>query len=261
AQGVAVPVEERGGVATVLVLARDVTDEVELRERVGHSEKMAALGQLVSGVAHELNNPLAGIAALSQALLSDGSGDDGTDRVLHSIRGEAERAGRIVKDLLVFARQRPIERREVDLNAVVRSALAGPHVHPDRWRLDLAEALPPVTGDAEQLLQVALNLVSNAEHAMAGTGDGMGTIRTWADDRSVGCEVLDRGPGIAPEVIGRIFEPFFTTKPAGQGTGLGLSISHGIIRAHRGEIRAQNRPEGGARLWFELPRGGAAAPR
>ncbi|HSC58153.1 MAG TPA: GAF domain-containing protein [Gemmatimonadales bacterium] len=261
AQGVAVPVEERGGVATVLVLARDVTDEVELRERVGHSEKMAALGQLVSGVAHELNNPLAGIAALSQALLSDGSGDDGTDRVLHSIRGEAERAGRIVKDLLVFARQRPIERREVDLNAVVRSALAGPHVHPDRWRLDLAEALPPVTGDAEQLLQVVLNLVSNAEHAMAGAGEGTGTIRTWADDRWVGCEVLDPGAGIAPEVIGRIFEPFFTTKPAGQGTGLGLSISHGIIRAHRGEIRAQNRPEGGARLWFELPRGGAAAPR
>ncbi|HEU5358056.1 MAG TPA: ATP-binding protein, partial [Gemmatimonadales bacterium] len=108
---------------------------------------------------------------------------------------------------------------------------------------------------------VVLNLVSNAEHAMAGVDSATGIIRTWADARSVGCEVLDPGAGIPPEVIGRIFEPFFTTKPAGQGTGLGLSISHGIIRAHRGEIRAQNRPEGGARLWFELPRGGAAAPR
>lgn len=261
AEAIAVPVEERGGVATVLVLARDVTDELLLRERVGHSEKMAALGLLVSGVAHELNNPLAGIAALSQALLSDGSGDDGTDRVLQSIRGEAERAGRIVKDLLIFARQRPPELRDVDLNAVVRAAMETPGVHPERWDLALAGGLPPASGEAEQLVQVILNLVTNAEQAMGSDGEGRGTIRTWSDDTRVGCEVLDSGAGVAPELLGRVFEPFFTTKPTGQGTGLGLSISHGIIRAHGGEIRAQNRPDGGARFWFEIPRGDAAAPR
>ncbi|HET7025977.1 MAG TPA: GAF domain-containing protein [Gemmatimonadales bacterium] len=261
AQCVAVPVEERGGVATVLVLARDVTDEMLLRERVGHSEKMAALGLLVSGVAHELNNPLAGIAALSQALLADGSGDDGTDRVLQSIRGEAERAGRIVKDLLAFSHQRPLDRRAVDLNAVVSAAMATPSVHPDRWDLALAPDLPSAGGDAEQLVQVVLNLMGNAEHAMADHGAGRGSIRTWSDGTWVGCEVLDSGPGIPPDAVGRVFEPFFTTKTAGLGTGLGLSISHGIIRAHGGEIRAQNRADGGARFWFELPRGDAAAPR
>ena len=261
AQCVAVPVEERGGVATVLVLARDVTDEMLLRERVGHSEKMAALGLLVSGVAHELNNPLAGIAALSQALLADGSGDDGTDRVLQSIRGEAERAGRIVKDLLAFSHQRPLDRRAVDLNAVVSAAMATPSVHPDRWDLALAPDLPSAAGDAEQLVQVVLNLMGNAEHAMADHGAGRGSVRTWSDGTWVGCEVLDSGPGIPPDAVGRVFEPFFTTKTAGLGTGLGLSISHGIIRAHGGEIRAQNRADGGARFWFELPRGDAAAPR
>jgi PAS domain S-box-containing protein len=261
AQAVAVPVEERGGVATVLVVARDVTDEVLLRERVGHSEKMAALGLLVSGVAHELNNPLAGIAALSQALLADGSGDDGTDRVLQSIRGEAERAGRIVKDLLVFARQRPPELQDVDLNDVVRAALHTPNIHPDRWQLALAAGLPSARGDAEQLVQVLLNLLTNAEQAMADASADHGTIRTWSDDAWVRCEVLDAGAGVAPGILGRIFEPFFTTKPTGQGTGLGLSISHGIIRAHSGDIHAENRPDGGARFWFELPRGDAAVPR
>ena len=261
AQGAAVPVEERGGVATVLLLARDVTDEMRLRERVSHSEKMAALGLLVSGVAHELNNPLAGIAALSQALIREGTGDAGTDRVLQSIRGEAERAARIVQDLLVFARQRPLQRRETDLNEVVRSALAGSGVHREWWRADLAPEPAVVLGDGDQLLQVVLNLVINAEQAMAGTARPEGSIRTWVEERAVCCEVLDRGRGLAPEVVARIFEPFFTTKGVGEGTGLGLSISHGIIRAHGGEIRARNRADGGARFWFELPRGPSAAPR
>jgi PAS domain S-box-containing protein len=261
AQGAAVPVEERGGVGTVMLLARDVTDEMQLRERVSHAEKMAALGLLVSGVAHELNNPLAGIAALSQALIQDGSGDAGTDRVLQSIRAEAERAARIVQDLLVFARQRPLVRRDTDLNGVVRAALERPGVDPTRWRLDLGEGLPPVSADPDQLLQVVLNLVTNAEQAMSGEDRPAGVIRTWADERTVSCEVLDRGRGLAPDVVARIFEPFFTTKGVGEGTGLGLSISHGIIRAHGGEIHARNRPDGGARFWFELPRGPTAAPR
>ena len=97
--------------------------------------------------------------------------------------------------------------------------------------------------------------------AMEGHPEGHGRIRTWLDGEMICCEVADQGPGIAPEVIGRIFEPFFTTKRAGEGTGLGLSISHGIVRAHGGEIRAQNRPEGGARFWFELPRATPARPR
>jgi PAS domain S-box-containing protein len=257
---VAVPLEERGGVRTVLVIARDVTDEQALRERVAHAEKMGALGQLVSGVAHELNNPLAGINALAEALAVDAN-DEGTERILDTIRREARRAARIVQDLLLFARQRPLVRRDVDLNDLVREVLVMEPAGGAPWRLELDPALPPVGADPDQVVQVVRNLVRNAGQAMAGLPDAAGTIRTWAEGEVVYCEVLDEGPGIAPEVLGRIFEPFFTTKAAGEGTGLGLSISHGIVRAHGGEIRAQNRPEGGARFWFELPRGTAARAR
>jgi PAS domain S-box-containing protein len=257
---VAVPLEERGGVRTILALARDVTDEQALRERVAHAEKMGALGQLVSGVAHELNNPLAGINALAEALAVD-STDEGTERILDTIRREARRAARIVQDLLLFSRQRPLVRRDVDLNELVREVVTMEPAGGAAWRLELDPALPPVGADPDQVVQVVRNLVRNGSQAMTGIPDRGGIIRTWSEADVVCCEVLDEGPGIAPDVLGRIFEPFFTTKAAGEGTGLGLSISHGIVRAHGGEIRAQNRPEGGARFWFELPRGTAARTR
>ena len=257
---VIVPLEERGGVRTVLALARDITDEQALRERVAHAEKMAALGQLVSGVAHEINNPLAGITALAEALAVE-ERDEGTDRILSTIRREAGRAARIVQELLLFSRQRPLLRTEVDLNEVVREVLLVGAVEGVRWETDLAADLPTVPADLDQVLQVVRNLVRNAGQAMAGRPGATGTIRTWADAALVACEVLDDGPGIPPDVLNRIFEPFFTTKGAGEGTGLGLSISHGIVRAHGGEIRAQNRPTGGARFWFELPRGTPPRPR
>lgn len=256
---VAVPLEARGGVRTVLALARDVTDEQALRERVAHAEKMAALGQLVSGVAHEINNPLAGITALAEALAME-ERDEGTDRILQTIRREAGRAARIVQDLLLFSRQRPLVRRPVDLNEVVREVVEVARVGEVSWILDLDQTLPVVAADHDQVVQVVRNFVLNGAQAMAGS-PAAGRIRTWAEGEFVCCEVLDQGPGIAPDVLGRIFEPFFTTKAAGAGTGLGLSISHGIVRAHGGQIRAQNRPEGGARFWFELPRGSTARTR
>ena len=257
---VAVPLEERGGVRTVLALARDITDEQALRERVAHAEKMVALGQLVSGVAHEINNPLAGITALAEALALE-ERDPGTERILETIRREAGRAARIVQDLLLFSRQRPLLRRAVDLNEVIREVVAVAVPGEATWTLELDPRLPSVDADLDQVIQVVRNLVRNGAQAMEGQADPVGRIRTWAERDAVCCEVLDRGPGIAPDVLERIFEPFFTTKAAGEGTGLGLSISHGIVRAHGGEIRAQNRPEGGARFWFELPRGSAARTR
>ncbi|MGH7702550.1 MAG: PAS domain S-box protein [Gemmatimonadales bacterium] len=264
AAAISVPVEEIGGARAVLTLARDVTDEVQLRERLTHSEKMAALGQLVSGVAHELNNPLAGIAALAQALALDPTVDEGAVRISHTIRGEAMRAARIVSDLLTFARQRPLRRQDVDLNTLVREALeTSPNFGRDgiHWELALSGNLPVVSLDAEQIRQVLGNLLANAAHAMRGSPARLGSIRTYWTDEIVGCEVADSGPGVAPEALQRIFEPFFTTKNVGEGTGLGLSISHGIIRAHGGDIGVRHRAEGGARFWFELPRAGARGPR
>ncbi len=251
---VAVPAAGEGAaVPLVLAIARDVTDEQRLREQLGHTEKLAALGRLVSGVAHELNNPLAGISALAQALILDEPLDEGSRRVVEAIRGEATRAAQIVTDLLTFARQRPLRRVELDLGALVREVLASAGGRFGDWKVDSPADLPVVHADPDQLRQVVLNLLANGGHAMRGTG-GEGMVRAWADEQSVFLEVADAGSGIPPDLMARIFEPFFTTKPVGDGTGLGLSISHGIIRAHGGDIRAENRPGGGARFWFELPR-------
>ncbi len=251
---VAVPAAEEGaGAPLVLAIARDVTDEQRLREQLGQTEKLAGLGRLVSGVAHELNNPLAGISALAQALILDEPLDEGSRRVVESIRTEATRAAQIVTDLLTFARQRPLRRTELDLGALVRDAVSASGERLGRWTVDIPADLPPVHADPDQIRQVVLNLLSNGAHAMRATG-ATGSVRAWGDGPMVVLEVLDGGSGIPPDVMARIFEPFFSTKPAGEGTGLGLSISHGIIRAHGGDIRAENRPGGGARLWFELPR-------
>lgn len=257
AAAVAVAYEAEAGERAVLLIARDVTDEIGLRERVTHSEKLAALGQLVSGVAHELNNPLAGIAALAQALSLDPAAAGEPAEIADSIRREAVRAANIVGNLLTFARQRPLRRAPLDLNALVTETLeATPRAREGgvAWRLDLPAGLPEIDADAEQLRQVVSNLLINGAHAMGSVGGGKGVVRTWWDDRVVGCEVADTGPGLPPADLPHIFEPFFTTKPVGQGTGLGLSISHGIIRAHGGEILATNRPEGGAAFRFDLPR-------
>jgi PAS domain S-box-containing protein len=251
---VAVPAAgETAGAPLVLAIARDVTDEQRLREQLGHTEKLAALGRLVSGVAHELNNPLAGISALAQALILDEPLDEGSRRVVESIRGEATRAAQIVTDLLTFARQRPLRRADVDLRELVGEVLRSAGDRLGRWTVESPADLPAVHADPDQLRQVVLNLLANGGHAMRST-EGTGTVRVLSGDDAVMLEVLDTGPGIPPDVMARIFEPFFTTKPAGEGTGLGLSISHGIIRAHGGDIHAENRPGGGARIWFELPR-------
>ena len=257
AAAVTVPVEEKGGRRAILTIARDVTDEVELRERLTHSEKMAALGALVSGTAHELNNPLAGIAAMAQALLLERGAGDEIGRALETIRGEAMRAARIVTDLLTFARLRPLDRRDVNLNQVVKDTFAatpGLAAHGVIWTLGLDPTLPSVSADPDQIRQVVTNLLVNASQAVMDLERKEGLVRTWSTADWVGFEVLDSGAGIPAQVLTRIFEPFFTTKTQGQGTGLGLSISHGILRAHGGEIRGENRPEGGARFTFQLPR-------
>jgi PAS domain S-box-containing protein len=246
-----------GNSPAVLAIARDITDEQRLRERLIHAEKMASLGQVVSGVAHELNNPIAGINALAQTLLLDGSIDQGAERVLGSIRRECDRAARIISDLLTSSRQQPLKRQEVDLNFIIaetmeleEKAWAGDV----EWTLDLAEGLPTVSADPDQLRQVLGNLVVNARQAMADSELRSGCIRTYLAKTGVGCEVTDSGPGIPPDALGKVFEPFYTTKVVGEGTGLGLAISHGIIEAHGGTINATNVQGGGAKFCFELHR-------
>lgn len=254
----ATPIVEDGAIRGGLGIVRDVTGERRLADQLLQREKLAAVGQLVSGVAHELNNPLAGVMAFAQLLeASPGSAEDQLDAV-RTIHKEAKRAARIVSNLLLFARQRDPERMRTDLNAVMHDALELRRyvLRTEQVEVvtDLDPTLPPVWADPFQLQQVILNLVTNAEYALKGAaGRKLLTLSTRLSGRRVVASVADTGPGIASEVIDRVFNPFFTTKEVGEGTGLGLSISHGIIRQHGGHITVDSVPGKGATFSVDLP--------
>ena len=257
----------------VETLVRDVSERKkldeqsrELYQQLLHAERMAALGQTISGVAHELNNPLATILGWAERLAGK-TLDETSRRGVDVIRSESERAARIVRTLLTFARKRQSTRTMIALNEVVRETLTL-RSYDQRARnisvvTTLAAELPQVFADAHQIQQVLLNLVINAEQAMLSAhGRGLLTVCTRHDpDRnSVVIEVTDDGPGVPVDVEPKIFDPFFTTKDVGQGTGLGLTVAHAIVHEHGGRIRVASpaplpdgRPRRGASFVVELP--------
>ena len=254
---------------TVLLVARDISGERELRARLLETERLAAIGELVAGVAHEVNNPLGSISAFAQLLLRDPTVVGEHRDSIEVIRSETQRASQVVRDLLAFARRAPAERSAVDVNELVERSLRlrGFQLTSARVQLvtELDPALAAIEADGRQLQQVLLNLITNAIQAMAPRGSGVLTVRTRAADGSedvVTIEVADNGPGVSSHARAHIFEPFFTTKPEGEGTGLGLSVSYGIVAAHGGEIRLADLPAGaGATFIVSLPAGGQPITR
>jgi two-component system, NtrC family, sensor kinase len=252
------PIIEQGRVSGALCIVRDVTQERRFAEELRQREKLAAVGQLVSGVAHELNNPLAGISAFAQLLEGAGSLTPEQRDAVDTIQMEAKRAAKIVSNLLLFSRQRQPERSSVDLNRVLADTLTLRRFVLSTEQIevvtDFEPELPQTWADPFQLQQVVLNLLINAEHALAGRkGKRRVTLRTQRSGDRVVASVADNGPGIPEEMRRRLFEPFFTTKPVGEGSGLGLAISHGIIRQHGGHLRHRSSSGEGAAFEIELP--------
>jgi PAS domain S-box-containing protein len=258
--------QDKAAVGHVLV-ARDMTPEnqleaerEQLRRRLTQSEKLAALGQFVAGIAHELNNPLQGVLGHLELLRTTEAVPKPLRPEFRTIYREADRAAKIVRNLLVFAGSRPIARRAVSLNAVLQKvcALRQPALRAQDIELvrHYDERLPRLQGDPLLLHQVFLNIVMNAEQAIAATGRG-GRIEIATGPSAAGdgvvATVRDTGSGIPPEALSRIFEPFYTTKDVGKGTGLGLAIVYGIVQEHGGHISATNDAEGGAIFTVELP--------
>ncbi len=250
--------------ASTVLLIEDRTVTRRLQEQLIQSEKLSAIGQLIAGVAHELNNPLASVLGFADFLVEDRAVPARLAEPLRVIQQEAQRAASIVRNLLTFARRQERDRRRLAVGAVLertaallRNQLLGLNVE---LTVEVDPGLPEVDGSFTELQQVFLNLANNAAQAIASerrADGGHVTVhaRRWLDGLAV--DVTDDGPGIAEAIQPRVFEPFFTTKPEGEGTGLGLSICQGIVKEHGGRLTLRSTPGHGATFTVELP---AAAP-
>jgi len=249
--------DESGNVASIVVVMTDITDAAMLQAKLVHTEKMAAVGQLVSGVAHEVNNPLTAILGFADLLIDHPDVPEFAKSDLRVILEEAQRTKQIVQNLLSFARQMPPQRKPVQVNSILRQTLALRAYDFANHGVKIVEKfnqkIREVVGDSHQLQQVFLNILNNAYDAVR-ESDRAGQIVIETSELESYAEIIfrDNGPGILyPE---RIFDPFFTTKEVGKGTGLGLSICYGIIREHQGEISCRNNADGfGAMFIVRLP--------
>jgi two-component system, NtrC family, sensor kinase len=251
-----VDVDEEPGYQFVF---KELTERSQLEQQVRQAEKLSALGQMISGIAHELNNPLALIKGHLDLMLNRPDLPLAFRDDLSKVALESNRAAKLVRSFLSFAREQPPQRTAVDLNLLIQSVVElrkfDSLVAQTEIELALEPSLPQITADPDQVQQIMVNLINNALHAIVSTGSG-GKIRviTEATDEHVRLRFEDNGPGVPVELRSRIFEPFFTTKETGAGTGLGLSISHSIMSEHGGKISCSSARLGGAAFILEFPR-------
>jgi two-component system NtrC family sensor kinase len=257
--------DEKGTVTSIVVVLTDITDSAILRDKLVHAEKMAAVGQLVAGVAHEVNNPLTAILGFADLLIESPDLPETARKDLRVILQEAQRTKQIVQNLLSFARQMPPQRSAVQLNTILRRTMQlrsyDFHSHGVEVIEHLDEELPEVMGDAHQLQQVFLNILNNAYDAVHEIGrPARIEIMSTKAGESVEVSFRDNGDGISDP--GKVFDPFFTTKEVGKGTGLGLSICYGIVKEHGGDIHCHNNTGGqGATFIVRLPTTSHAASK
>ena len=249
--------DEQNAVNSVVVVMTDITDAALLQAKLAHAERMATIGRLVAGVAHEVNNPLAAILGFTDLLLENNQMPAAAREDLQIILQETQRTKDIVQDLLSFARQRPVKRELVQISAVLRQTTKLRNYdfvsHGVVVDEDYDENLPAIFGDAQQLQQVFLNLLNNAYDAIEESGRrGQIHLKTSHANQWIEISISDNGTGIGD--VERIFDPFYTTKQTGKGTGLGLSICYGIVRAHGGEIQCRNNSTGtGSTFLIRIP--------
>lgn len=235
----------------------DLTERKKLQEQLIMADRLAAMGELVSGIAHELNNPLTGVLGFAELLLEKNIPENLSEDIA-IIHHEAQRAAEVVKNMLAFARKHTSSKQNVNVNATIARVLSlrtyEQKVNNIKLTTRMSHELPDVLADVFQLQQVFLNIIINAEFFMKQAhNSGILTITTVKHGDKVRITISDNGPGIRPENINKIFDPFFTTKEVGVGTGLGLSLSHGIIKEHGGDIYAESKPGEGATFIIELP--------
>jgi PAS domain S-box-containing protein len=264
---VALPMrDEKGEVIGFRGVGRDISERIkaeeerkELERRAHLAARLASVGEMASGIAHEINNPLTGVIGYAQLLLARKDLPEDIRPALEVINDSAQRVASIIRRLLTFARQYKPERRQVLINEVVEAALRLRTYHLQTSNIKVttqfARDLPVTIADAGQLQQVFLNIIMNAEAAMKQIPrQGRLLVKTeLVDPDIIRISFKDNGPGIAPEHLERIFEPFFTTSEVGEGTGLGLSVCHGIITEHKGRIWAESQPGKGATFFIDLP--------
>ncbi|ADJ25469.1 PAS/PAC sensor signal transduction histidine kinase [Dehalogenimonas lykanthroporepellens BL-DC-9] len=248
-----------GEIIASVHITEDITEQRKMQEQLMVTNRLASVGELAAGIAHEINNPLTGILGFSE-LLMENNLPENLRADVETIHSEANRAAGIIKNLLVFARQHHQVREELDVNEVVERVLTLRAYEANLNNIQvvrhLAPDIPMIIGDHFQLQQVFLNLVINAEYFMLKAHNkGTLTVATSYDRETERVRLVftDDGPGVAPDIQARLFDPFFTTKDVGQGTGLGLSISHGVIKQHGGTIRVESQPGQGASFIIELP--------
>jgi len=235
----------------------DLTERKKMQEQLVVTDRLASIGELISGIAHEMNNPLTGVIGFSDLLLDRDLPDDIKEDI-EVINKEAKRTAEVVRGLLTFARKHPQEKQSVDINNIIQTVLElrayEQRVHNIEVNTQFARNLPEITANGFQLQQVFINIIINAEHFMTEAhGRGTLTITTERIEDIIRASFADDGPGIAKENLGHLFDPFFTTKEVGKGTGLGLSISHGIVTEHGGRIYAESKLGKGATFIMELP--------